>query len=238
MLLAAARIRNLKNPYAEAPEPLSDGQVVEAVRRDFLARLSTPDEVKAVNDQTVLELQRSIEDESFLSGARELLRQADVLIWSAVEVLSNDLFIALLNTKPKLAAALLRDERTKKRFLVRDVSPILEEFGYDLSKRMGEVLLGLYRIDDVETIRVVFDVVLPDDNLRGALQRDELWKLYQRRNLIVHRRSVVDSTFVEKTGDALAIGSELVVKPAQLQTDLTLARDVGIELLRSLSRSL
>ena len=43
-----------------------------------------------------------------------------------------------------------------------------------------------------QILREVFDVIFPTNNqLRALLLSTELWLLYQRRNLIVHRLGIV-----------------------------------------------
>ena len=103
---------------------------------------------------------------------------------------------------------------------------VLEDYDFDLSRRMGHVLCEFVRIDDIESIRTIFDVVLPTEDLRQLLLSDQLWKLYQRRNLIVHRRGLVDRAFV----------SQLLIEPAQLMRDLTTVRDIGTQMLLSLAK--
>ena len=45
----------------------------------------------------------------------------------------------------------------------------------------------------------------------------ELWELYNRRHLIVHRRGIVDEKFAKETGFKLAVGTEVVVTPLDLE---------------------
>lgn len=51
----------------------------------------------------------------------------------------------------------------------------------------------------------------------------ELWELYNRRHLIVHRRGIVDAKFVKQTGSKLPIGSEVIVTPAELEDNFDTA---------------
>jgi hypothetical protein len=173
-----------------------------------------------------------------VSSAAELIRQSEALAWGTLEVLANDLFITLLNKKPQLTEDLTRDERTRKRFSMRDMSDALTVYNYDLSSHMGDVLNRLVKIDDIETLRAIYQVLMPDNaELLQLLGEDNLWKLNQRRNLILHRRSVVDEAYVRNTGEGLPLGSELIVSPEQLETDLLLVLRIGSSMLRPLSAS-
>ena len=64
-----------------------------------------------------------------------------------------------------------------------------------MSQHAGDMLVGLHKLDDVDAISAIFDVLFPEHAaLRELLRREELWKLFQRRNLILHRRGVVDAS--------------------------------------------
>lgn len=249
-LLTAARIRNSrltaedvlppelrKKPSEEELERQrsEDAELTATVSREFAEKLATREGRTAVKKDILSELEHSLHDESVFAGVRELLRQAEVLIWGALEVLCNELFVAMLNGDPRLVGRLLKDERTRKQFQIRDLLSMLEDYDYNVSERMGHLLCDFVRIDDVETIRTIFDVLLPTEELRQLLLSDQLWKLYQRRNLIVHRRSLVDRAYVERTGETAEIGSRLLIKPPQLMRDLTVVRDIGTQMLLSLA---
>jgi hypothetical protein len=120
--------------------------------------------------------------------------------------------------------------------MFRAAAHLQRETGHPhLSQHMGDALIQSYRLDDLETIRTAFDAIFPTaSGLRDQLHKDCLWKLYQRRNLIVHRRSIVDGAYIKNTGDTLSLGSELLISPLQLEADLMLVRDVGIELIRAI----
>ncbi len=82
----------------------------------------------------------------------------------------------------------------------------------------GDALRKIVKIDDIETLRDIYDVLFSDrTDLLRFLRSSELWKLNQRRNLILHRRSIVDETYIENTGDNLRVGSELAIAPEQLE---------------------
>jgi hypothetical protein len=230
-VLLAEGIRNIPVPVGSPPK-LTEDEVLELARKKFRQELSTPEGSDAIIGLILNDLERSIENRDILTGATEVLRQSEVLIWSAFEVLASDLFVGLLNRTPTLATLVYRDERTKKRLQLRDPLSILDRFSFDLSLHMGDVVAQSWRMDDLESIRTAFDVLFPANvRLRDQLQQEALWKLYQRRNLIVHRRSIVDEAYLRNTGDTLPVGTELLVSPQQLEADLSLVRDTGMELI-------
>lgn len=234
-LFVAEKILTLSPEFDEK----SEEEKFEIARNN--ARQKFDEAMKGQREDRVHAILRDLEhllsDPAMVSAAVELLRQAETLAWGTLEVLGNDLFIALLNENPQLTEVLIRDERTKKRFSMRDVSDALSTYGYDLSRHMGEVLNQVVKIDDVETLRAIYQVLLADNaELLNSLSDNNLWKLHQRRNLILHRRSIVDKAYLESTGDPLPLGAELIISPVQLETDLLLVLRIGSSMLQSLSR--
>jgi len=178
-------------------------------------------------------------DATFHSACDELLRQAAVLTWGALEVLAKDLFAVWLNTTPMLAFSLLKDERTKKRYQLRSVPfETLENLGFDLSARMGDLLLGIHGVDDLPAMRDVFDVLCERDaEVRDALTSQDLWFLFQTRHVVVHGRGVVDQAYRDKTGDPRAVGTLLRVKPKELDKYLRVVARTGGRLLQAAARA-
>lgn len=83
-------------------------------------------------------------------------------------------------------------------------------------------------------MKVVYRVIAPSDQeLMKALGNRELWILNQRRNLIVHRRAIVDEQYLANTGESLQAGQEIVITPQDLDRYLSVTRDAGIELIRA-----
>lgn len=175
-------------------------------------------------------------DPALAEPASEQLRQGTVATWTALEVLASDLFVQLLNLIPDLAVNLMNDERTKGRFQLRNVPlETLNKFGYDVSGKMGALLVEKHAIDSAPVIRDVFDVFAPESEpLRLLLLNDRLWLLNQRRNLIVHRKAVVDEFYRSSTGENVPLNSKLDITLVDIQTDLELVRNIGVEMLRAL----
>jgi hypothetical protein len=168
-------------------------------------------------------------DTEVAGAARELLRQAASLTWAALEILMRDMFVTVLNEKPELVKILFDDPVAKRALDLKPLSyEIFEEYGFDLSKRMGDVLLKERRLDSLPGIKSVLKALVGDPELIDALGSPELWLLNQRRHLIVHRRGIVDAEYVAKTGDALPIGSQLEITPDNLRGYLSVVRDTGV----------
>jgi hypothetical protein len=190
---------------------------------------------EAIIEQLFTDLIGLLNDPNFNTASREVLRQGTVLTWSSFEVLATDLFISLLNTKPELVNILFKNDRVKKWFDMRGVSlEVLETYGFDVSKKMGDILIEHYSIDTLPAIKIIFSVMSPGRiNLTTVLDSPDLYLLNKRRNLIVHRRSIVDIQYKNNTSDSLNIGDELYIKPDDLDRYLAVVRDAGKELIDS-----
>jgi hypothetical protein len=142
----------------------------------------------------------------------------------AFEVLSREIFRSYLNLVPRASAKLLADPDVRKRFdLARISIEKVAEFDFNLSGRLGNMLIEVNDLADFGGIKAAFFALFPaDSRLRSALNERTLWILFQRRNVIVHRRGIVDRQYVETCGDEHPIGSRLVVRPVELERYLEL----------------
>jgi hypothetical protein len=67
--------------------------------------------------------------------------------------------------------------------------------------------------------------------------KPELFKLAQRRHLIVHRRGSVDAGYLQKTGDNYQVGDTLKLTSEYIYQAIYLVRDVGISILDAVATS-
>jgi hypothetical protein len=168
---------------------------------------------------------------------QELLQQGLVLIWSAFEVLCRDTFETLLNLEPVKARSLVAHPDTRKRFEAERLSlETLVQYHFDLSARLGTVLVGQQDFSKLQTAKAVLPVLFPDRaNLNEALADRNLWILCQRRHLIVHRRGIVDEAYVDATGDSSHVGTRLSVNPNDFENSIRVVVAFGTALLGCLS---
>jgi hypothetical protein len=170
-------------------------------------------------------------------AAQELIQQGLVLVWSAFEVFCRDAFETLLNRDPLKIQILITHPTTRKRFEAERLPlDTLVQHGFDLSARLGTVLVSQQKFSDLPTIKAVFAVLFPGNTaLTEALAQRDLWTLYQRRHLIVHQRGVIDHDYVVATGETLGIGTRLAVAPRAFETALRVVVSTGTEVARSLA---
>ncbi len=235
LLHVGERIRALPLQGPMELDGNAEEKALQAAQDAFDRRISDPKKFELTAFEAIKELNHLLQRQDIREAATELLRQSTVLTWAAFEVLVNDAFVHLLNERPALTRRLFEDERTKKRIQIKDFRNLLEEHSFDLSGHMGEILGRNLKIDDVQSARDVYDVLFPQDRgqhrLHELLRTEELWVLYQRRSLIVHRRGIVDKPYLANTGDKHELGTQLLVGPGELRKYVFLSRDIGVELI-------
>lgn len=172
------------------------------------------------------------------SAAHELLRQGLVLVWSAFEVLSRDIFETVMNQEPKKIQGLMANPITRRRFEAERLSmDVLLRYSFDLSTKLGTVLVSQNDFSDLPFIKSLYSVLYPGNvELTESLSHKELWLLYQRRNLIVHRNAVVDQLYLDNTGEAAAIGQRLVFTSKQFDVAFDVVASAGTALVQSLPK--
>ncbi len=131
---------------------------------------------------------------------------------------------------------LAQDTSTRKRFEVERFSlDTLVKHGFDLSNRVGTVLVSQQDFGDLPTIKTVYPVLFPGSGeLLERLNDPDLWLLYQRRHLLVHRRGIVDQTYLDNTSDTAPINAPLPLKPKDFEVHFKVVLLAGEALLSSL----
>jgi len=84
-------------------------------------------------------------------------------------------------------------------------------------------------------MKIVFGLLFKNDaRLQTALCLRELRLLNCRRNIIVHRRGVVDSRYIRDSGDhSVLAGSRLPVNSDVVHAAMAAVRDVALALLQA-----
>jgi hypothetical protein len=223
-------------------QTLVDGGMTEAEAERVAAGIARTEldkelhsETSRFGDSILHELRGALDDPEFAEGASELLRQATVLTWSALEVAAQEIFAEVLNTRPAMVARLSADESAKRAFPLKSIAfEALVEYEFDLSRHMGDLVAGLRAVDSVPMMKTAFSALFPGaEKLRIALGDQTLWTLNQRRHLILHRRGVVDQAYLVRTGEDLDVGHQLATTSSELEAYLRAVVVAGSELLIS-----
>jgi hypothetical protein len=181
------------------------------------AMLRTPSGIASVLQSVETILVAGLEEGGdFHAANNELLFQSVAATWTAFEIFARDLAIAHLNSRPAAAARVLRAEDVKKRFDVKFTIDDLADNGFDLSAKMGSIIFRNKDFSDYLTIKAFFDALLmPCKTLANEAYNRHLLSLNRERNLIVHKRGVVDERFRFLTGSAVEIGTRLQIDVAR-----------------------
>jgi len=193
----------------------------------------------ALLDNTLSSLMSQALEKKRLSTARELTRQGVLLLWSAFEVLCRDLFIQLLNDSPNRIVDLFKSEKLKKKITAEKFDFLsLADYSYNLSSSMGDMLIRRVDMHNIGIICETFNCLFPNNqSLSTALADSRLEKLFHMRNLIIHRRGVVDAHYLKFTNDDTPIGAELIVQPAVLESLLEAVTNAVVAIIENIQPS-
>jgi len=220
--LMAERIRNLHDVFepmeTRKTEEESEGLAYEIASDRFRSFQESDEGINAIVGEISNSLLNALKDSSTSNASKEVLYQGLVSLWSAFEVMVRDVLTVMLNNSPKLSEKLLSDSSARKYFDLPKVSiDDLSLSGYDLSNKMGSLLFGPRDFSDIRAIRAVMTAIFSSASVAEVLNNDSLWHLNQDRHLIVHRRGVVDSRYIQATGTIFQVGESVTVSPRRLE---------------------
>ncbi|QGM94081.1 hypothetical protein F7D13_08620 [Methylocystis rosea] len=174
-------------------------------------------------------LDKHINEPEFDSSASELLNQVIVMTWGAFETLVNDSIRFMLNEHPSIVSCFVTSRTNKDALIGRNfMLDALQENNFDLSKMMGDIVCNAMKFDSIGKIRDAVRSLLNNDEIDTSLKNTELWLVSQRRHLIVHKRAVIDSSYIANTTDNGQIGEKLSLKASYVEESLVLVRDIGL----------
>jgi hypothetical protein len=184
-------------------------------------------------------LNKMLKRDELKLAAENLIQQSVILYWSGFEILFRDMFELELNLNPSKAALLAEGVSTRKRFEVeRFPLDVLIKYGFNISDKVGTLLVDQQDFGDLPSIKSVYSVLFPScPGLTNCLNRPDLWLLYQRRHLFVHRRGTVDQTYLDNTSDVVPLGSTLEVSPKDFEEHFKAVLDAGEALFRCLRKN-
>jgi hypothetical protein len=200
--LTAERIRGLKK--VSQGEPLTNDIEQEAleIAKAAMDKFQQTEEATIWFRNTIIrDLAQYARDPEFISAADELLLLTLVNIWGTLEAFISESLRLLLNVEPAMASKLLSNDLTKKHFPVRAVSvDALANYNFNVAGSMGDLLLEDHHLDSLPMLKNIFNVFFPSNTqLRTSLAAPEVWTLWQRRHLIVHKRGTVDAAYLSNT---------------------------------------
>lgn len=158
------------------------------------------------------------------------------MIWGALEVLVSDTIRHEMNSDPSLAIKVATTDPSRKHFNNRISLDQLASRKFNLEHSMGDALFADRSLDSLPVMRDVLSAIAADDApVHKAFASDQLWKLWQTRHLIVHRRGLVDQAYIDRTRDARwSVGSKIQFDAAFVEAATGLIHDTALIFLRCL----
>lgn len=214
----AERIRSLKDVERgqEPSEELNRRSFQTA--NDRMSEFVRSDEgVKHFRDGILYDLDQRLSSPAVADAASELLVQTLISAWAVFESLVRAFVISWINADPYRARPVLASADLKPYFgkQVVDIA-VIGDHAFDLTTAMGDILFRDRRLGDLGVIRNVLDALFADSDVRDALA-DDMWMLNQRRHLFVHRRGLVDTEYLGRTGDSVPFGKRLSVTSGDVE---------------------
>ena len=163
----------------------------------------------------------------------ELLNQSCVLLWSGFEILARDFFIVYLNKNNSRVELLNNYLKAKK--ITNNISlEILSSHSFNLSNNMGTMLESNIEFSRIENVREVYKLLFPDNTEMITLLSDKtLWKINQQRNLLVHKKGIVDKKYFDSTDDDTPIGKAIIITPQLIKQYIEYIKNIGLCLLKN-----
>jgi hypothetical protein len=170
----------------------------------------------------------------YQSHIRALMSSILLGAWTAFEVLTEDLWVACLNVRPRLGILAFNADiepgdsadvvDQKQRQIFRAQAWQIREYRYDLTNHMGDLLRDKWGFTKREKAFEAYAKVFEEDesSLKSIFSDVKLRSLCAVRNLIVHKAGVVDNDFIRsvksdqllnhlKKDDRLAVNGDMVV---------------------------
>ncbi|MFK5979532.1 MAG: hypothetical protein QM488_11660 [Rhizobiaceae bacterium] len=181
-----------------------------------------------MRDQMLYELDRRLDSHDVAIAAQELLIQTIISTWSVFESFARSFIITWLNEDPSRASLILTSQDLKN-FLGKQVIDFqtIGDHSFDLSSSMGTIIFSGRRLDNLGVIRVTMKALFGSATVQKALG-DNLWALNQKRHLFVHKRGIVDTDYLSKTGASAALGERLSLESDDVLEYLKAVRDAII----------
>lgn len=144
-----------------------------------------------------------IEDDEIRKGISSLFSLAIVNLWTVVETLSTDLWIAIVNGKPETFGKAAIQEY--KDVISKHITNALIESSFEdsLKSRIGEISSQAYDFTGTTGIAKAFSVILKKQNkdIQSLFKNADLVKLQAMRNVLVHNGGIIDKAYCRMLQD-------------------------------------
>ena len=190
-----------------------------------------------IAENTLMRLSNMFSSDQMRTTASELLLETLVMLWGSFEILTINIIKSYINQNPELSILLINSDKTRKHFPSKGVPvELLSEFGFRADGCMGEIIFRERSFDSLAVIRDVFGVIFSSNiELITALANPNLWRIWQQRHLIAHKRGVIDKLYIDKTGDAREVGVKLELFGPEIDESAQIILSAALACLRAVS---
>jgi hypothetical protein len=137
---------------------------------------------------------------TIVSGLDSIFYSMILGSYAAFEALSEDLWVAAVNRKPKLYKK-IKGSAGAKTITLDDI----EKVGYDVKNRMGDLLLATDKVGfrKIESIAEAYEYTFGngDQGCRVFKANPDIYKVAKVRNLIAHKSGRADRPFIKAVRD-------------------------------------
>lgn len=202
-------------------DKLSKKEIDDIVEAKFQMALDNQDEANELFENICNQLLGFTREDENL--ALELIAQGYLQSWSSFEVFLRDYIELSLNQHPENCTKVINSDVLKKRVDLKKIPyEFLETNKFNLSNRLGSLVTDTYDCSDLLVAKEIIKKIKDKEEISKVLDNKELWQFFQTRHLLIHKRGIVDQSFIDKSGIKMQIGEKVVIKSSQLGNTLNL----------------
>jgi hypothetical protein len=203
---------------------LNHEQLLEIARKEFQESFEDQNQANRIFIDLCMPLIEIPQDEK--DPAKELLNQGILLTWSAFEVFCRDYIEKRLNDDPMLCIPIFNSEMLRRRSDLRKLPlEYLISNKFNISEKVGTIIVENYDCSDLLILKEILFCITNKDEIRECMDDKKLWNLFQIRHLIMHRRGIIDKTFLDKTNIDQAIGEKIIIRPNELYKNIRMIQN-------------
>ena len=192
--------------------------------------------IEFILDKANSSISEMLENDEVRDSIRSLLASATTAGWTAFEYLSTDLWVEVLNTRPKIAQhtfSSVTDEKSAEGLTSKNIPVrILSKYNFNLQQCMGTLLKPKFDFTGVDGIHKAYVAAFEKDAaLHNIFQSTDLKLLEAVRHLNVHRSGIVDEEFKNRSNLNVNIGDILPLDGATVSRLVNASIEAGCNLL-------
>lgn len=160
-----------------------------------------------------------LEKPELMRWSEKLFQLSLCSMWSSYEVLSEDLWVDLVNNSPIVAKNVCKSRNSKQSESKKIDLDLLFKFDLNLNNKMGLLLKDRFDFTSDGGIRAAFAACTPPNQNSGDKDesgQSKLFSIEQKRHVILHHAGVVDERYSRKFAGKPCVGDKLIVNMDEL----------------------